>query len=246
MKVKMMGLAVCLLAIVAGCRKIEKPGVKNGEENSVQKIGIARSNNPFEKIGQNHNEVVAAYMKHLEAAGDTSRQARIKFIVQYNKEFKGKDVSKTVGTIAYKFDRETCMAPFQKLGYRGETIKCVGDIWDTIEALKEHRDYGRMQKELLEIEQEIAHLKIPEEERANLFKVSAVAKYSCAFYKEKVLDQPIKSNGRSLFTRILGAVIVAHADFTGANLGVLFGDVEGVSEELSTYALFWAYCNGWG
>lgn len=238
-----------MLAVLAGCQKSDSNELKKTQDErpeTTSRYGLARSGNPFEHVGINHNEVVTAYMNYIHADGDTSRLERLKFITAYSRKQFGKDVLGSPDMLEYQVDRKTCLGYYQKMNFDKESVACIGDMWDIIESLGKDSDYERVQKDLLDRELTISQLDVPDKEKESLYKAAAIARYSTALWKKEILDKPLMKNGKSLFSRLLATVMIAHADFTGAGLGMLLGDVDGTSADLSSFAWELAYINGIG
>lgn len=242
MKIKLLMLAVASV-LMFGCKE-------NRLNNSTQTpLGLRKGDpqeklvNPFQFMGERHNEFLESAWQYVQKTGDTTRSGMRKFIIGQFKAKSGIDFTEQLDLMVQrKKEMGDLDSYIQKswLSDRGKDfVKSIFRLSEKLEAV----DFP-FEREMAVLEEQINTAKLSDTERDAIWQLAALASYSCAFWKEKfeLSRGKADSTSRSFFGSIIRVVAPSHADILSGLIGILSGDsINDIIHYASSDSMYMAY-----
>ncbi|WP_316787771.1 hypothetical protein [Pedobacter frigoris] len=254
-KVKMLMLAVILLAVAYGCQKVNEPAVmKRADEkkeaalianrdNSLQLqswTNVANNSNPYDDSGRRHNEILDALDKHMEVTRDGSRAAKKAFIIHYCKQ-QGIDLTESLAfmePIMAKAEQDDYTTIFNYPGCTPVCDKYVRRLRQIVAGVEKPADWNGFIPAVKGLEEEISNSDLKDQDKEALLSVASVARYSGAYWYERRPKVPLHNDQ---MPRWLNAIVRWQAavtcDMMSATLGMITFS-RTASEDASAFSSF--------
>lgn len=234
-----------LLTILAGCQKEQgqekqqapkKAGVQLDWQSTVSNLQSNR-----DSVGELHNEVLGAVWNHVQRTGGDTAEGKLGFIVTYFKQQKGINIGPVLEK-GMAFIRNNEPPHISEVIPQLSISEPAKEILLSIDAaLRECRDMdneNELAQRIRQAEEEAKVLDLPFEEQRMIGEVGAVAEYSSVFWRKIVKEHPMPGKGND--QPLLKWLANRHADFIGALIGIVCGDIAGESSYLSGLMTFYS------
>lgn len=234
-----------LVTVLAGCQKEQREGNQQTVTNAEEKMYLQNTADGFESsrdsVGKLHNEVLGAVWDHVQRTGDDTAEGKRRFIITYFKQHKGVNIGPVLQK-GQQFIRNNEPPQISEVIPQLSISEPAKEILLSIDAaLRECRDMNNeneLAQRIKQAEEEAKVLDLPLEEQRMIGEVGAVAEYSSFFWKKIIQEHPLPS--KDIDQPLLKWLANRHADFIGALIGILCGDIAGESSYLSGLMTFYA------
>lgn len=199
----------------------EKPQAINGQKASPDP---SNPKNPYDHMGITHNKIIWALLRVVHGTGDTSRQFRRSFVINYGKRLHGIDARNAIEKVEKKL--RNCNYDLENL-LKNENISsdCRQDIIGLSTILKKLStgySYESVRDEIIDLEGKIASKPYSQKERMVFFIAASIARHSAYIWN------PVTAMPQRFFLIDWGVAVLeyfanAHTDFLAAVGGALMG-----------------------
>ncbi len=237
---KRMILSMTLLSALAAASCQKNAAQQPQSTTDLPKAGTTAAaavqsfKNPFDYMGEEHNEALQYGWDNLQKTGDTTKAGKRACLVQYFKERYGRDLNKTIDANAWmeKMSPEEILS---KSPFTNGCTELLRAILNAGKTLKEEGNLEEYRTAIERIESEAVQAGLADKERNGVLQVAAIAKYSADYWHRKLTDFP-PPTGASLRW-----LINLTADNVGAIIGLFGGDMQGEADYMSDLVNFYLH-----
>ena len=215
----------------SAAQSITRPAVKKTSS------GFKQVQNPFDYIGEAHNQSVQAVWDYVQQTGDTTRKGKQTFFIRYFTKAHGIDPTKSI-LACEPMKKQSVEALLEKSTFSAESRVLLQSIKDTGSSLDDEASYAVFKDKISRIELQATQEIKNESERNVVLQVAVIAKYSAAYWKQKLTDFGTTAPGKWW--------VFASADIIGGIMGGIFGGgVLEMASEMSS-GMNWYADHYWG
>lgn len=240
MKTHILAIAAALL-LCLGCAKESlktiDPMIPAREQKATVSNVRSPLNNPFEYLGELHNQSVQAVWDYVQKTGDTTGKGKRAFFIRYYSKTFGTDPTKMIMACEL-MKKQSIERLLEKSTLSAESKALLKAIKDTGAKLDDEASYTVFKDRIRQIESEAKENIKDETERNVVLQVAVIARYSAAFWKQKLIDFGTSAPGKWW--------VFASADIIGGIMGGIFGGgVLEMASEMSS-GMNWYADHYWG
>jgi len=232
MKRKLIAFAAGITVMLAACTKEQYKAT--GAPRAVQSKApvvqtyfndpAANAANPYDSLGMIHNLALQWAWDSIQETGDTSRAFKTAQIAVFNKLRYGIDIRAELTAMDEHFQKTFPQSPVQQIPSKYFTpalTDYLNQLLAQMNGLKDAQDYDHLKAGLIKLETAAARdRRLTTKEQNKFLMVAAIARYSTAFWLQKIDLQPKNVTGTisttGFFHNLIKAIVCATQDVIGA------------------------------